>query len=124
MIFISFFIEQILFQHRAGGGEKKIFDDKKYLRQSQADGPLSRFLFVILCYFFISWSSLEVVLIPIVHQKSFASEIFVNDEDDVDNHQHSHHHDQHHHEQVDLKQPGQLGDGIFLHSNLHSLSSQ
>merc|ERR550534_3645742 len=29
-------------KHRAGGGEKKIFDDKKYLRQSQADGPLSR----------------------------------------------------------------------------------
>ena len=80
--------------------------------------------FYLLFYFFISWSSLEVVLIPIVHQKSFASEIFVNDEDDVDNHQHSHHHDQHHHSQVDLKQPGQLGDGIFLHSNRHSLSSQ
>ena len=53
MIFISFFIEQILFQHRAGGGEKKIFDDKKYLRQSQADGPLSRFLFVILFFYFM-----------------------------------------------------------------------
>ena len=32
----------LLSQHRAGGGEKKIFDDKKYLRQSQADGGLSR----------------------------------------------------------------------------------